>query len=117
MDTREKIIDLAKAAGIAAGLRRRGERVILVAGYFDVLTADHVRRFRELADGRPLMAAVLDPPEALLGAQARAELAAGLSMIDYVFLLDGPISSARWKRFSRTKWSAKRPPTGSAHGL
>jgi len=90
MDTREKIIDLAKAAGIAAGLRRRGERVILVAGYFDVLTADHVRRFRKLADGRPLMAAVLDPPEALLGAQARAELAAGLSMIDYVFLLDGP---------------------------
>jgi hypothetical protein len=32
---------------------------------------------------------VLDPPEALLGARARAELAAGLSMIDYVFLLDG----------------------------
>ena len=90
MDTREKIIDLARAAGIAARLRGQGERVMLVAGYFDVLTADHVRRFRELADGRPLMAAVLDPPEALLGGQARAELAAGLSMIDYVFLLDGP---------------------------
>ena len=89
MDTREKIIDLAKAVDIAAELRRRGERVKLVAGYFDVLTPDHVRRFRELPDGRPLMAMVLDPPDALLGARARAELAAGLSMIDYVFPLDG----------------------------
>ena len=89
MDTREKIIDLARAADIAAGLRRQGKRVKLVAGYFDVLTADHVRRFRELADGRPIIAVVLDPPDALLGARARAELAAGLSMIDYVFLLDG----------------------------
>jgi hypothetical protein len=89
MDTREKIIDLAKAVDIAAELRRKGERVKLVAGYFDVLTPDHVRRFRELPDGRPLMAMVLDPPDALLGARARAELAAGLSMIDYVFPLDG----------------------------
>ena len=89
MDTREKIIDLARAADIAAGRRRRGERVKLVAGYFDVLTPDHVRRFRELADGQLIMAVVLDPPDALLGARARAELAACLSMIDYVFLLDG----------------------------
>jgi hypothetical protein len=89
MDTREKIIDLAQAADISAGLRRRGERVKLVCGYFDVLTPDHVRRFRELADGQPIMAAVLDAPDALLGARARAELAASLSMIDYVFLLDG----------------------------
>ena len=35
------------------------------------------------------MAMVLDPPDALLGARARAELAAGLSVIDYVFPLDG----------------------------
>ena len=89
MDTREKIIDLARAAGIAAAHRRQGEPVKLVSGYFDVLTPDHVRRFRELADGRVLMAAVLDPPDPLLGPRARAELAAGLSMIDYVFPLDG----------------------------
>ena len=89
MDTREKIIDLAKAAEIAAGLHRQGARVKLVAGYFDVLTPDHVRRFRDLADGQPLLAVVLDRPDALLGARARAELAAGLSMIDYVCLLAG----------------------------
>src|SRR5258705_210934 len=88
MDTREKIIDLARATEIAAGLRRQGKRVKLVAGYFDVLTPDHVRRCRELADGRVILAAVLDPPNALLGPRARAELAAGLSVIDYVFPLD-----------------------------
>jgi glycerol-3-phosphate cytidylyltransferase-like family protein len=89
MDTREKIIDLDRAAEIAAGLKRQGTRVKLVAGYFDVLTPDHVRRFRELADGQPLLAVVLDRPDTLLGIRARAELAAGLSMIDYVCLLAG----------------------------
>jgi hypothetical protein len=88
MDTREKIIGLAKAAGIAAGLRRQGAPVKLVTGYFDVLTPGHIQRFRELAGGQTLMAAVLDPPDPLLGARARAELAASLSMIDYVLLLD-----------------------------
>ena len=89
MDTREKIIGLARAVEIAAELRRAGTGVKLVAGYFDVLTAGYVRRYRELADGRALLVAVLDPPSALLGSRARAELAAGLSMIDYVIPLDG----------------------------
>jgi hypothetical protein len=89
MDTREKIIDLAKAAEIAAGLRGSGARLKLVAAYFDVLTADRVRRLGELADGHPLMVAVLDAPDPLLTARARAELAAALRMVDYVLLLDG----------------------------
>ena len=88
MDTREKIIDLATAAEIAAARRSQGEPVKLVAGYFDVLTPALVRRLRELVDGRALMAAVLNPPDPLLGPRARAELAAGLSVIDYVFPLD-----------------------------
>src|SRR5438552_4930009 len=37
MDTREKIIDLTRAAEIADGLRRDGVRLKLVAAYFDVL--------------------------------------------------------------------------------
>jgi glycerol-3-phosphate cytidylyltransferase-like family protein len=89
MDTREKIVDLAHAAEIAAGLKRKGARFKLVAGYFDVLTPDHVRRLTALADGQPLMAAVLDPPHPLLGPQARAELAAALRMVDYVLPLEG----------------------------
>jgi hypothetical protein len=89
MDTREKIIDLATAARIAAALRNRGDRLKLIAGYFDVLTPDHVRRMRGLSDGLPIMAAVLDPPEPLLQPRARAELAAAMSMIDYVIPLQG----------------------------
>jgi bifunctional ADP-heptose synthase (sugar kinase/adenylyltransferase) len=87
MDTRDKIIDLSRAADVAADLRTRGARPKLVAGYFDVLTPDHIRRLRALSNGQPLIAAVLDPPEPLLGPRARAELAASLSVIDYVILV------------------------------
>jgi bifunctional ADP-heptose synthase (sugar kinase/adenylyltransferase) len=83
MDTRAKIIDLASAAS----LQRQGARLKLVAGYFDVLTPDLVRRLQSLSDGARLIAVILDPPAPVLPAQARAELAASLSMIDYVLLL------------------------------
>lgn len=87
MDTRDKIIDLARAAEIAADMRTRGVRLNLIAAYFDVLTPDHIRRLRGLSNGQPLIAAVLDPPEPLLAPRARAELAASLSMVDYVVLV------------------------------
>jgi hypothetical protein len=45
-----------------------------------------VRAIEEAADGTPLMAAVLDPPNALLPGRARAELAASLRVVDYVLL-------------------------------
>jgi glycerol-3-phosphate cytidylyltransferase-like family protein len=88
LDTREKIIDLAAATGIAAGWRGRGVRWKFLAGYFDVLTPAHVRG---LPVGGALMAAVLDPPDPLLPARARAELAASLRMVDYVVLLEGAL--------------------------
>jgi bifunctional ADP-heptose synthase (sugar kinase/adenylyltransferase) len=86
MDSREKIVDLARAAEIAAALRSRGARVRLLAGYFDVLTPELVRGLRALAGPDPLIAAVLDPARPLLPSHARAELAAALSVIDYVLL-------------------------------
>jgi hypothetical protein len=89
MDTRAKIIDVSAAAGIAGTLRTQGARLKLVAGYFDVLTPDEVRRIRSLSGEHRLMAAILDPPDPLLPPRARAELAASLSMIDYVLLLQG----------------------------
>jgi bifunctional ADP-heptose synthase (sugar kinase/adenylyltransferase) len=83
MDTRAKIIDLASAAR----LRRPDARLKLVTGYFDVLTPDLVSRLRSLSDGGRLIAVVVDPPNPLLPSRARAELAAALSVIDYVLLL------------------------------
>ena len=89
MDSREKIVDLDRAAAIAAALRRKGARVSLFAGDFDVLTPELVRRLRALDGQGTLVAAVLDPVRPLLPTRARAELAAALSMIDYVLLPPG----------------------------
>jgi hypothetical protein len=84
MDTRKKILNLDEAVEVASSLRARGRRLKLICGHFDVLTADHIRRLRSLSNGQPFMAAVFDSPNALLSLSARAELAAALSMIDYV---------------------------------
>lgn len=89
MDTRAKIVDLEKALQVATTLRERGASLRLVTGYFDVLTADHVRRLRDLAAGHALIAVVLDPPSPLLSPRARAELAAGLAMIECVVPVNG----------------------------
>ena len=86
MDTRAKIVNLAQAEMIAGGWRSRGVQWQLVSGYFDVLTADLVRA---MPNKSPVMAVVLDPPDPLLRSGARTELAASLSMVDYVLLLDG----------------------------
>jgi hypothetical protein len=89
MDTRTKIITVDEAAAIARALRDRGTRLKMIVGYFDVLTVDLVRRLREFSGNGALLAAVLDPPRALLASRARAELAAGLSVIDYVLPIPG----------------------------
>jgi glycerol-3-phosphate cytidylyltransferase-like family protein len=89
LDTREKIIDLDRAAAIAAGWRGGEVKWKLVAGYFDVLTPARVRELRHSSNGGPLVAVVLDPPDPLLPSRARAELAASLRVVDYVLLSNG----------------------------
>ena len=83
MDTRRKIVEPAQ---VRAAVHTEAT---IVTGYFDVLTAALVRRLREIAGARPgspLIAIVLDPDGALLTARARAELMAGLAVVDYVVL-------------------------------
>ena len=85
MDTRDKIVDSSRAAQLVAGLRSHGSALKVVTGYFDVLIAEHSRRLLEVADGADILfAVVLDPPEPVLGARARAELVAALGVVDYV---------------------------------
>ena len=87
MDTRHKIIEPQQALALARGLRTKGVKI--VTGYFDVIVADHVRRLREIKNGSgTLVVVVLDPPEPLLAARARAELVAALGMVDYVVPAD-----------------------------
>ena len=79
MDTRTKIIDTAQAARIA----QSGATV--VSGYFDPMIASHAERLITLKqEDTPLLVLVATPPDAILPALARAQLVAGLSVVDYV---------------------------------
>lgn len=77
MDTRTKILPpdaLPRAA-------------TLVTGTFDVIRAEDARELaliRARHPGRPLIAVILPLPGEWLPQRARAELAAGLRMVDYV---------------------------------
>jgi len=59
----------------------------VVTGYFDVLQAADVRDLAGLA--RPVVAVVLPLEGELLPQRARAELVAGLRIIDYVVIASG----------------------------
>ena len=81
MDTRNKILNAADARRIAGPLT-------LVTGYFDVLRQEDVRELTAAAAPEPgaprLLVAVLPLEGALLAQQSRAELVAGLRVVDYV---------------------------------
>jgi bifunctional ADP-heptose synthase (sugar kinase/adenylyltransferase) len=79
VDTRTKIVSAAEAARIAAS------GAIVVTGYFDPLLAAHAERLAGLKrQGLPLLIAIADPENSILPARARAELVAGLAVVDYV---------------------------------
>ena len=75
MDTRTKIIN-GDAASALIG------QAVFVSGYFDPLLAAHATRLNALAerDG-PVVVLLLDPPDPLLPAGARAELLAALAAV------------------------------------
>jgi len=79
LDTRIKIIDAAQAAVIAnAG-------ATVVSGYFDPMIASHAERLAALKpDGSQLLVLISTPPDPILPALARAQLVAGLSVVDFV---------------------------------
>jgi len=81
VDTRSKIVTAAEAP--------RG--AVLAAGSFDMLGAEQVRELQQIRERHPapqLIAAVLPDPDAVLGVQARAEMAAALRMVDYVLIVE-----------------------------
>jgi hypothetical protein len=79
MDTRTKIIDAAQARLIAS------QGATVLSGYFDPLVASHAERLAELKnDDAPLLVLIATPADAILPARARAELVAGLAVVDYV---------------------------------
>jgi bifunctional ADP-heptose synthase (sugar kinase/adenylyltransferase) len=89
MDTRNKILTGDSAVEIACRVKQQGRKLVVVSGYFDVLQPAHVRDLaaaRKRAENGVLMVLLLSKTESLLSARARSELAAGLSMVDYVVI-------------------------------
>ena len=87
LDTRSKILILSEATG--------RQVTTLVVGYFDAVVAAHVSRL--LALPGPVTVSVLDPPEEILPARARAELVAALGCVEAVIIGDARtlVSAAR----------------------
>ena len=87
MDTRSKILTLSEATG--------RQVPTLVVGYFDPVVAAHVSRL--LALKGPVTVSLLDPPEEILPARARAELVAALGCVEAVIMGDARnlVSAAR----------------------
>jgi hypothetical protein len=56
-----------------------------VVGYFDPPYAAHVRRLDEICrGGEPVTVVIANPADPILPLRARAEMIAGLAMVDYV---------------------------------
>lgn len=87
MDTRTKIIDASQARLLA------GQGATVVSGYFDPLVASHAERLAQLKkEGAPLLVLIATPADAILPARARAELVAGLAVVDYVCETAGDVA-------------------------
>ena len=66
----------------------------IVEGCFDPLLASHVEQLAARKSGLPLVVVIRDPEQPLLDARSRAELVAGLRMVDAV-VIGGPLSGER----------------------
>ena len=110
MDTRSKILSASDA------IHLRGQPLILVTGYFDVLRPAHIRDLenarRDMAASK-LLVAVLPRPDEWTSQDARAEVAAALRVIDYVVIagngeIEGLIECLRPNRVVRLEAADER---------
>jgi rfaE bifunctional protein nucleotidyltransferase chain/domain len=100
MNTREKIVSLEELRIRLGKHRRRGQRIVLANGCFDLLHVGHVRYLGGARQqGDVLVVGVnSDASECqlkgegrpILPQQARAELVAAVRAVDYVVLFDEP---------------------------
>ncbi len=79
MNTRTKIVPFEEAQRIASA------GATVVSGYFDPLLASQAERLQGLKrEGAPLLVLIHDPSVPILPGSARAELVAGLAVVDHV---------------------------------
>lgn len=100
MNTRAKILSREELVTRLAEHRRRGERIVLANGCFDLLHVGHVRYLDGARrEGDILVVAVNSdaserrlkgPARPVLPERARAELVAALAAVDYVLIFGEP---------------------------
>lgn len=88
--------DTGKLAGILAGLRSGGSRVVLANGCFDIIHVGHVRYLEEAAEhGDVLLVAINDDDSTkhlkgegrpMMPAVERAEILSAFRFVDYVLI-------------------------------
>ena len=93
MDTRTKIVTTAEARRLASEGLASESGLTIVSGYFDPLLSWHARRLSELKtelkaglkrESTALLVLIGTPKDPILPARARAELVAGLAVVDHV---------------------------------
>jgi D-glycero-beta-D-manno-heptose 1-phosphate adenylyltransferase len=103
-DHRAKLLSRAAAARAVRAAQRRGERVVLTGGCFDLL---HVGHARSLAEARGMgdrlvvgvnadktVRALKGVPRPIVPARQRAELIAALGCVDWVVIFPEPTPRA-----------------------
>jgi D-beta-D-heptose 7-phosphate kinase/D-beta-D-heptose 1-phosphate adenosyltransferase len=103
-DHRTKVLSRAAAARAVRAAQRRGERVVLTSGVFDLL---HVGHARSLAEARRLgdrlvvgvnadatVRRLKGAPRPIVPARQRAELLAALACVDWVVVFPEPTPRA-----------------------
>jgi D-beta-D-heptose 7-phosphate kinase/D-beta-D-heptose 1-phosphate adenosyltransferase len=103
-DHRRKVLSRSAAARTVRAAQRRGERVVLTAGCFDLLHVGHARSLAEArgmgdrllvgvnADAR--VRALKGPARPIVAARQRAELLAALACVDWVVIFPEPTPRA-----------------------
>lgn len=87
MDSRAKIVSGPEGQARLAALNALKPGLCVLQGHFDPLLAWHVERVEEArAKADALAVVILDPPEPILSARARAELVAALRAVDLVLI-------------------------------
>jgi rfaE bifunctional protein nucleotidyltransferase chain/domain len=100
IDTREKILDRRTLVSRLQSEKRAGKRIVLANGCFDILHVGHARYLAGAKrEGNILVVAINSddsvcslkgPGRPILPGQARAELVAALSAVDYVVIFSEP---------------------------
>ena len=95
-----KLYSLARLTKIIQGHKKRGERIVLTNGCFDLIHVGHVRYLKEAKDKGDILIVALNSDSSvrklkgkgrpLLNQEERAEIIASFSFVDYITLFEEP---------------------------